>query len=83
MCFASHLRGKGKSGTTGTYYWTSLGQEGMWKIGEMVGDREGRMDACVAAAGILPKAEIPCLTYSAEQFQEVSVQLVSSGVDLR
>lgn len=27
-------------------------QERMWKIGETIGDREGRMDICVAAAGI-------------------------------
>lgn len=25
----------------------------MWKIGKMIGDREGRMDACLAAAGIM------------------------------
>ena len=56
----------------------------MWKIGEMIGDREGRMDACVAAAEILPKAEIPCLTYGAEQFQEASLPHVMLwGVDLR
>ena len=44
----------------------------MWKIGETIGDREGRLDACVAAAGIMPNPE-PCLTYSAERFQQVSV----------
>ena len=49
----------------------------MGRIGEMIGDREGRMDVCIAAAGMLPKAEIPCLTYSAEQFQEASVYFVS------
>ena len=44
----------------------------MWKIGKMIGDREGRMDACVAAAGILPKDD-PCLTYSAKRFQQASL----------
>ena len=42
----------------------------MWKIGEMIGDREGRMDACIAAAGIL-KAHTDCLTYPAKQFRDV------------
>ncbi|KAI0765448.1 hypothetical protein C8Q74DRAFT_1450457 [Fomes fomentarius] len=28
-------------------------QNTMWKVGESVGDREGRMDVCVAAAGIV------------------------------
>ncbi|OBZ72127.1 Glucan 1,4-alpha-maltohexaosidase [Grifola frondosa] len=45
-------------------------QEEMWKVGEKIGDREGRMDACVAAAGIL-KSHTDCLEYPAKQFQEV------------
>ncbi|KAI0765449.1 sorbose reductase sou1 [Fomes fomentarius] len=45
-------------------------QNTMWKVGESVGDREGRMDVCVAAAGIV-KPSVPCLTYPAKQFQEV------------
>ena len=48
----------------------------MWKIGKTIGDREGRMDACVAGAGILPPTE-PCLTYSAKTFQEASSCCVS------
>ena len=43
----------------------------MWKIGEMIGDREGRLDACVAAAGVL-KSHTDCLEYPAKQFREVS-----------
>ncbi|KAM5541899.1 hypothetical protein V8D89_004628 [Ganoderma adspersum] len=42
----------------------------MWEIGKTIGDREGRMDACVAAAGVMPNPE-PCLTYSAKRFQQV------------
>lgn len=42
----------------------------MWKIGETIGDREGRMDACVAAAGIL-RSHTDCLEYPAKQFREV------------
>ncbi|KAI0718736.1 sorbose reductase sou1 [Cerioporus squamosus] len=44
-------------------------QEAMWKIGEKIGDREGRMDACVAAAGIFLAG--PSLIYSAKDFQDV------------
>ncbi|KAI0807258.1 sorbose reductase sou1 [Fomes fomentarius] len=45
-------------------------QEAVWKAGETVGEREGRLDACVAAAGIL-KSHTDCLRYPAKQFQEV------------
>lgn len=53
-------------------------QDAMWKIGEMIGDREGRMDACIAAAGIL-KAHTDCLTYPAKQFRDV-LEINTSGV---
>ena len=45
-------------------------QKAMWKIGEEIGDREGRMDVCVAAAGIL-KAHTDCLEYPGGEFEEV------------
>ena len=45
-------------------------QKAVWKRAEEIGDREGRMDVCVAAAGIL-KAHTDCLTYPAQQFQDV------------
>lgn len=45
-------------------------QEIVWKIGETIGEREGRLDSCVAAAGVLP-TNINCLEYSAKQFQDV------------
>ncbi|KAH9946316.1 sorbose reductase sou1 [Epithele typhae] len=45
-------------------------QEAMWRIGETVGAREGRLDTCVAAAGIL-KTHTDCLEYPHKQFQEV------------
>ena len=28
-------------------------QEGMWKLAEEIGNKEGRLDVCVAAAGII------------------------------
>ncbi|PIL26858.1 hypothetical protein GSI_11038 [Ganoderma sinense ZZ0214-1] len=45
-------------------------QEAMWKVGKTIGDREGRMDVGIAAAGIL-KPDSPCLTYPAKLFQQV------------
>ncbi|KAI0253955.1 hypothetical protein BJV78DRAFT_1190541 [Lactifluus subvellereus] len=45
-------------------------QKAMWRIGEEIGDREGRMDVCVAAAGIL-RSHTDCLEYPAEEFEEV------------
>ena len=49
-------------------------QEAMWAVGELIGAREGRMDACVAAAGVL-KSHTDCLEYPRQQFQEVSWQV--------
>jgi len=45
-------------------------QETIWKIGETIGNKEGRLDACVAAAGVLP-AHINCLEYSAKAFHDI------------
>lgn len=45
-------------------------QKAMWKVGEEIGNREGRVDVCVAAAGIL-KAHTDCLEYPGEEFEEV------------
>ena len=53
----------------------------MWKIGKMIGDREGRMDVCVAAAGVVPKVPMHCLTYSAKQFQEASFSRFSFDIE--
>jgi NAD(P)-dependent dehydrogenase (short-subunit alcohol dehydrogenase family) len=54
-------------------------QKAMWKIGEEIGNREGRMDVCVAAAGIL-KAHTDCLEYPGKEFEEV--RLFSSSLRL-
>ena len=45
-------------------------QHVVWRKAQEIGDREKRMDVCVAAAGIL-KSHTDCLTYPAEQFKEV------------
>ncbi|KAI1784657.1 sorbose reductase sou1 [Ganoderma leucocontextum] len=64
---------EGKTGGAGRLEYVSADvtdQEAMWKIGRTIGDREGRLDVCVAAAGIL-KPDSPCLTYPAKLFQQV------------
>jgi NAD(P)-dependent dehydrogenase (short-subunit alcohol dehydrogenase family) len=48
-------------------------QQKVWKVAAEIGDREKRMDVCVAAAGIL-KAHTDCLHYPAEQFKQVCVR---------
>jgi len=53
-------------------------QKAMWKVGEEIGEREGRMDVCVAAAGIL-KSHTDCLEYPADQFEEV-ISVNTNGV---
>lgn len=45
-------------------------QQEIWRQAKDIGDKEGRMDICVAAAGIL-KTHTDCLTYPAQQFKEV------------
>ena len=51
-------------------------QETMWKVGESIGDKEGRMDVCIAAAGIL-RPDKDCLEYDAKTFQEVTTASVT------
>lgn len=46
-------------------------QQQMWSIAEDIVKKEGRLDVCVANAGILRGAE--CLEYPAEEFRKVSV----------
>ncbi|THH08573.1 hypothetical protein EW146_g8951 [Bondarzewia mesenterica] len=45
-------------------------QEVMWEVGKNIGDKEGRMDVCVAAAGIL-EPHTNCLEYPGDQFKKV------------
>jgi NAD(P)-dependent dehydrogenase (short-subunit alcohol dehydrogenase family) len=45
-------------------------QEKMWKLGEKIGKQQGRMDFCVAAAGVL-RTHNDCLEYPSKQFEEV------------
>lgn len=45
-------------------------QKEVWEISRRIGEQEKRMDVCVAAAGIL-KPHRDCLTYPADEFEEV------------
>lgn len=50
----------------------------MWKIGKAIGDKEGRMDVCIAAAGVL-RPDTDCLEYPSKVFEDVcSTSLVPS-----
>ncbi|KAL1941773.1 hypothetical protein VTO73DRAFT_6773 [Trametes versicolor] len=51
--FVSRMRGTREGGRLQYVHGDVANQEQMWKIGKMIGDREGRMDACLAAAGIM------------------------------
>ncbi|TBU57161.1 sorbose reductase sou1 [Dichomitus squalens] len=46
-------------------------QEGMWKVGELIGRREGRLDVCVAGAGTTTGGDVSGLEHPSEQFQRV------------
>lgn len=50
-------------------------QKAVWKIAEDIGDKEGRMDVCIAAAGIL-RPEKDVLDYPAEEFKEVRIVFI-------
>ncbi|KAH9848959.1 NAD-P-binding protein [Lenzites betulinus] len=57
QAFAARLRGPDAESPL-QYVQGDVGdQEQMWRIGRMIGDREGRMDACVACAGIAPESQ--------------------------
>ncbi len=69
--YASRMEGLPSQGRLEYISGDVRNQNAMWKIGESVGDKEGRLDVCVAAAGIL-KSHTDCLEYPAKQFQEAS-----------
>lgn len=49
------------------------GQQVMWDIAQKIGDKEGRLDVCVAGAGISDK-DTPPLEYLAKDYDKVSVE---------
>ncbi|KAJ6513635.1 hypothetical protein C8R47DRAFT_1091497, partial [Mycena vitilis] len=44
-------------------------QEGMWKAAESIAEREGRLDICIANAGI--SQSFGCLDYPADEFKKI------------
>ena len=50
----------------------------MWKIGDKIGDREGRLDIGVAAAGVF-KPPMDPLTYPADVFRHVRVFILTTS----
>ncbi|KAI0736854.1 sorbose reductase sou1 [Fomitopsis betulina] len=65
-------RMKGKAGEGRLEYLSAdvRDQEHMWKIGQTIGDREGRLDVGIAAAGIL-NPDTDCLEYDSKAFEKV------------
>ena len=53
----------------------NIHQEGLWKIAESVGAREGRLDIGVASAGLL-KEQVDMLTHPGEEFKEVNCFII-------
>ncbi|KAI0646702.1 hypothetical protein C8Q79DRAFT_685622 [Trametes meyenii] len=45
-------------------------QEGMWKVGQHIGDKEGRLDVCLVGAGISGEPG-DCLSVTGDAFQKV------------
>ncbi|EPQ55526.1 NAD P-binding protein [Gloeophyllum trabeum ATCC 11539] len=63
--------GNGKKGGRLEYVSADVtDQKGMWEKAENIGDKEGRLDVCIAAAGIL-NPHTDCLAYEAEKFKKV------------
>ncbi|KZT65464.1 NAD(P)-binding protein [Daedalea quercina L-15889] len=68
--YLARMKGKGGEGRLEYFSADVRDQERLWKIGETIGDREGRMDVCIAAAGIL-NPDTDCLEYNSKAFQKV------------
>lgn len=54
-------------------------QKLMWDIAEKIGDKEGRVDICIAGAAILGK-EVDCLEYSDETMDKVMAVNVNGAL---
>lgn len=73
--FAATQKWASEMGTGGRLEYISADvtkQEELWKIVEGIANKEGRMDVCIAAAGIL-RSEKNCLEYDAKGFNEVRI----------
>lgn len=54
-------------------------QQLIWKVAEKIGDQEGRLDFCVAAAGI-NRPEFDCLEYPDSVWSEVHILITFSCI---
>ncbi|KAJ8481279.1 hypothetical protein ONZ51_g6110 [Trametes cubensis] len=68
--YAAKLKGKGGEGRLEYVSADVRNQDKMWQVGEMIGDKEGRMDICLAGAGVLGDA-VDCLEYPGREFQRI------------
>ncbi|KAI0345823.1 sorbose reductase sou1 [Trametopsis cervina] len=71
--YAKKLGSSGKTGGEGRLEYVQgnvTNQDEIWKISKAIGDTEGRLDACVAAAGVFPEQN-DCLSYSAAEHRQV------------
>ncbi|KAI0824969.1 hypothetical protein BC628DRAFT_1443488 [Trametes gibbosa] len=70
--YVSRMKGKSGEGRLEYIRADVRDQEAMWKIGETIGDREGRLDACFAFAGIKGESTHGCLQLCDTQLRKVT-----------
>ncbi|KAI0674719.1 hypothetical protein C8Q78DRAFT_613788 [Trametes maxima] len=68
--YVSRMQGKQGEGRLEYIKADVRDQDGMWKIGEQIGDKEGRLDICFASAGIAGDGST-CLDVRADAVQKV------------
>ncbi|KAG6884507.1 hypothetical protein C0993_010530, partial [Termitomyces sp. T159_Od127] len=51
-------------------------QRGMWDKVKVIGDKEGRMDVCITAAGIIPKVHEKAVLYPQGPYQEKGTEVL-------
>ncbi|KAH9848979.1 hypothetical protein C2E23DRAFT_738073, partial [Lenzites betulinus] len=69
--YVSRMTGKPGEGRLEYIHADVRNQDEIWKVGETIGDREGRLDVCFAIAGILGESVRDCLRLRDAQLQTV------------
>lgn len=72
------VNGKNKSARLEYISANVTDQKRMWAIAQEIGDKEKRMDICIAAAGV-PSKHIPCLDYPEDAMRRI-VDVDMNGV---
>ncbi|KAI0654842.1 sorbose reductase sou1 [Cubamyces menziesii] len=80
--FASRMQGTGGEGRLEYISASVCDQERLLKIGESIGDKEGRLDVCVAAAGIIGNGA-KGIDVTADAFDQVEALLLNVRVNLK